>query len=271
MPIRIARGDGVLLDRVVAPFHDRLARPATAAEVRAWLAAAAPRRSHLDVGALSLVDDAPFGLDAGGFDRHTFLCGQSGSGKTYSLGLILEQLLLETDLRIVILDPNSDFTRLGEVRPARTRRGGPLAALAPGIAVRSAARAGAPAASAVLRARRAPEGGPAAARPGRRPRGVRRPRRGPTSAAGRLDELDDCGRPRCPRPERRVRNLGVQWPGVWTARTTPARARLARRPRVRCLVVDLGTLPTREEQALVAESVLRASGTAAPTAARCWS
>ena len=35
----------------------------------------------------------PYALDAGGFGRHTFLCGQSGSGKTYSLGLVLERLL----------------------------------------------------------------------------------------------------------------------------------------------------------------------------------
>ena len=44
------------------------------------------------------------------------MCGQSGSGKTYSLGVMLEQLLLETELRIVVLDPNSDFVRLGELR-----------------------------------------------------------------------------------------------------------------------------------------------------------
>jgi DNA helicase HerA-like ATPase len=54
--------------------------------------------------------------DASGFNRHTFLCGQSGSGKTYSLGVILERLLLETDLRMVVLYPNSDFVRLGNVR-----------------------------------------------------------------------------------------------------------------------------------------------------------
>src|SRR5215216_4193249 len=42
---------------------------------------------------------------------HTFLCGQSGSGKTYSLGVVLERLLLETDLRLI-----SDFARLGELR-----------------------------------------------------------------------------------------------------------------------------------------------------------
>jgi len=56
-------------------------------------------------------------LRAGGFNRHTFLCGQSGSGKTYALGVLLEQLLLATDLRVVVLDPNADFVRLGELRP----------------------------------------------------------------------------------------------------------------------------------------------------------
>ena len=56
-------------------------------------------------------------LRAQGFGRHTFLCGQSGSGKTYALGVILEQILLGTDLRMVVMDPNSDFVRLGETRP----------------------------------------------------------------------------------------------------------------------------------------------------------
>ena len=56
-------------------------------------------------------------LRAQGFGRHTFLCGQSGSGKTYALGVILEQLLLGTDLRMVVLDPNADYVRLAEPRP----------------------------------------------------------------------------------------------------------------------------------------------------------
>ncbi|SOD71959.1 hypothetical protein SAMN05892883_1419 [Jatrophihabitans sp. GAS493] len=59
-------------------------------------------------------------LRAAGFNRHTFLCGQSGSGKTYALGVILEQLLLDTNLRMVILDPNADFVRLGDTRPETT-------------------------------------------------------------------------------------------------------------------------------------------------------
>ncbi|MGO3327513.1 helicase HerA domain-containing protein [Gordonia sp. (in: high G+C Gram-positive bacteria)] len=49
-------------------------------------------------------------------NRHTFWCGQSGSGKTYALGVLLEQVLLHTSLPIVVLDPNSDYVKLGSVR-----------------------------------------------------------------------------------------------------------------------------------------------------------
>lgn len=55
-------------------------------------------------------------LDARRFNRHTFWCGQSGSGKTYALGVVLEQLLLGTRLPLIILDPNADFVRLNDVR-----------------------------------------------------------------------------------------------------------------------------------------------------------
>ncbi|WP_235939714.1 ATP-binding protein [Occultella kanbiaonis] len=58
-------------------------------------------------------------LAAARFNRHTFWCGQSGSGKTYALGVVLEQLLLKTDLPLLILDPNADFTRLHQTRPGR--------------------------------------------------------------------------------------------------------------------------------------------------------
>jgi hypothetical protein len=55
-------------------------------------------------------------LDSGGLGRHTFMCGQSGWGKTYALGLLLERVLAETTIRIVVLDPNSDYVRLAHVR-----------------------------------------------------------------------------------------------------------------------------------------------------------
>jgi len=63
--------------------------------------------------------DAPattVGLDPRRFNRHTFWCGQSGSGKTYALGVVLEQLLLHTDLPLLVLDPNADFVRMQQTR-----------------------------------------------------------------------------------------------------------------------------------------------------------
>lgn len=67
-------------------------------------------------------DGAEVTLAAQRFNRHTFWCGQSGSGKTYALGVVLEQLLLETELPLLILDPNADFTRLRETRPGADGR-----------------------------------------------------------------------------------------------------------------------------------------------------
>ena len=114
--IRLARGEGVILDGDLRPFHDHHARAAAPEEVAAWLDRERPNRSTLTIGDLLLAPGVPATLDAGGFNRHTFMCGQSGSGKTYSLGLVLEQLLVETSLRIIILDPNSDYVRLAETR-----------------------------------------------------------------------------------------------------------------------------------------------------------
>lgn len=56
-------------------------------------------------------------LTAERFNRHTFWCGQSGSGKTYALGVVLEQLLRHTEVPLLILDPNADFTHLHQTRP----------------------------------------------------------------------------------------------------------------------------------------------------------
>lgn len=56
-------------------------------------------------------------VKASGFSRHTFLVGQSGSGKTYALGVILERLLVHTELPMIIIDPNSDFVHLGALLP----------------------------------------------------------------------------------------------------------------------------------------------------------
>jgi len=61
-------------------------------------------------------------LNPAGFGRHTFLCGQSGSGKTYTLGVILERLLLETEIKMCVIDPNSDYVNLGSVQNRESTR-----------------------------------------------------------------------------------------------------------------------------------------------------
>jgi DNA helicase HerA-like ATPase len=44
------------------------------------------------------------------------MCGQSGSGKTYTTGVLFERLLASTGLPIVVLDPNSDHVHLDSLR-----------------------------------------------------------------------------------------------------------------------------------------------------------
>lgn len=46
-----------------------------------------------------------------GLRRPTGLFGQSGSGKSYALGIMIEELILQTKANVVVLDPNGDFVR----------------------------------------------------------------------------------------------------------------------------------------------------------------
>jgi uncharacterized protein len=257
--VRYAHGEGAVLEGDWAPFHDALARVAAGAEVQAWLERSARHSAKLRLGELALVPGVPCLADAGGFDRHTFLCGQSGSGKTYSLGVILERLLIETDLRLVVLDPNSDFVRLGQVRadadPAMAER---YAQAARGVAVYSA--------------------GPPAAR--RLRLHVAEIDPAMQAALLRLDPVDDreeyaalsdmlasdkpvtlqsltgSSHPEARRLGLRVRTLGVDRFSVWAPGESGSVLDAIGDPGTRCVVVDLGSLPTREEQALVAGAVL---------------
>lgn len=74
--------------------------------------------TNLTIGTVPGEPGTDVALDARRFNRHTFWVGQSGSGKTYALGVVLEQLLLETELPLLILDPNGDYTRMRETRPS---------------------------------------------------------------------------------------------------------------------------------------------------------
>jgi DNA helicase HerA-like ATPase len=215
------------------------------------------------VGQIADLAGVPAQLDPGGFDRHTFLCGQSGSGKTYSLGVILEHLLVDTELRVLILDPNSDFVRMGSVREGSE---GPATdayrSIVPGIEVHRSA-------------------------PGGPPLCIRVSELSPTARAAMLEldpvrdreeyaalvellEHDEAGRPliagidgllgsELPGARHlglRAANLGVLDWGIWERGAGGSLHGRILDDDWRCLVVDLGSLDTPEEQAVIAESVL---------------
>jgi uncharacterized protein len=254
--IRFGRGEGAVLEGDVRPFHDATVRPARPDEVAAWLARTRPARAALPVGELALAHGVPFELDGGGFGRHTFLCGQSGSGKTYSLGVLVERLLMETSLRVVVLDPNSDYVRLGEPRAGADADGAErFGAVAGSVAVRRGVTGDAP-----IRVR------------------FRQLSPEQQAAVLRLDPLAD-------REEYaellamvedeslrsiadmeggasdairlRAHNLGVNGWGIWPGPEGASLADELEDPDgPRCLVVDLGSLDRREEQAITAGHVL---------------
>jgi uncharacterized protein len=259
MEIRLARGSGIVLEGPGTAFHDSPLRRAEPAEVAAWLERVAPARARLPIGELSLAPGVGFSLDAGGFGRHTFLCGQSGSGKTYSLGAMLEQLLLETDLRIVVLDPNSDFVRLGEVRDGVSADVAErYRAAVGGLAVHRAGAAG----MARLRVRmgeleRATQAAllrldPVADREEHAALDELLESEAPPS----IDALLASEREDTRRLGLRARNLGVDRFGVWALSDPGTTVDAAAGAEGRGVVVDLGSLGTRDEQALAATAVL---------------
>jgi DNA helicase HerA-like ATPase len=264
IPFDRLAGRGVMLTPS-EPFHNAIFTPAPSTAVREWSLEARPNRATLRVGKATLSSGVDVDLDAAGFGRHTFLCGQSGSGKSYTMGLILEQLLLGTTLPIVVLDPNSDATRLRELRtgagPDASERWG---AIAPRIWVRGVGRAGE-----------------------ERPRlrffdldlatqeallGLDPIRdREEFDALRQVLEADAAGRsvseleamlydhpdPQLRALALRIRNLGaLEWP-VWS-RDSADRGILAELDRRdwRCLVVDLGSIALPTTRALVAAAVL---------------
>lgn len=98
-----------------APFASAAVTPAGAEELRLLQESSG---AALPVGTWTSGETgAEALLRAQGFGRHTFLCGQSGSGKTYALGVLLEQVRLHTGLRVVVLDPNADCVQMNQVRP----------------------------------------------------------------------------------------------------------------------------------------------------------
>jgi DNA helicase HerA-like ATPase len=259
LQLRYARGEGVIIDGELRPFHDALIRVATDAEVRAWQQSSAPPRAMLRLGDLDLVPGVPALADSGGFNRHTFLCGQSGSGKTYSLGVILEQLLTETELRIIILDPNSDFVRLGQPRPdADPARAARYQQVAGAIAVWSAQATG----ERRLRLHAA-EVDPATQAASLRLDPIADRDEYAALAAFLAEEgnpslavLTGSEQPEARHLGLRLANLGVDRYTIWSPGETGSVLDAVHDESLRAVVIDLGSLPSREEQSLVAATVL---------------
>jgi len=135
LTMRFVEGEARVLAAVeagelVAPsgdgFRDGRLEPIDHRVVATLFASGMGKSVSLPLGTVSAVETEGM-LKASGFSRHTFMVGQSGSGKTYSLGAVLERLLVHTTLPMIIIDPNSDYVHLGTLRSreAIRRRGAP--------------------------------------------------------------------------------------------------------------------------------------------------
>jgi uncharacterized protein len=262
--IRMAQGEGVVLGGAGRPFHDAAVRPAEPSEVGAWLGTVRPARATLEIGEVLLAPGVPLELDATGFTRHTFMCGQSGSGKTYSLGLLLERILLETSLRIVVLDPNSDYVRLAELRAdADSTIRSRYRESTRELRVRSAGGRGEdrlrlrfgeldPATqAAVLRL------DPIADR-AEYAELLSLVEASGRAELGSLFRLATEGGDEAKALALRARNLGLDGWGVWARSDAGSLVEQLQADDWRCLVVDLGSLGSPDEQALAAEATLEA-------------
>ncbi|HEU4947665.1 MAG TPA: ATP-binding protein [Kribbella sp.] len=261
--LRLARGSGIVVDTDGRAFHDASVRPAEAGEVDSWLTRTRPDRAGLVIGELLSAPGVSATLDSGGLGRHTFMCGQSGSGKTYALGLLLERVLAETGLRIVVLDPNSDYVGLPRLRDGADPR---LAERYSSVMGDVAVWRNDPAADHPLRLAFA-DLDPAlqAAVLGLDPIRDREEYAALVDllhgqVGGRplitgVDQLLETTTPGARQLGMRAINLGVLGWQIWSP-NLPSLVEALRNPTARCTVVDLGSLDTIHEQRLVAEATL---------------
>jgi hypothetical protein len=274
--IRVVQGEGVILAaadeeyrpaKSGRPFADATVTPASKDEICAYMRALRELGGRLRVGPPRGLqpEDEQLYVDPKGLRRHTLLCGQSGSGKTYSLGVLLEQLLLHTTLKIVVLDPNGDYVKLSELaRPdkADDATKGAFAAATAGVRVFSAngeangaepltlswSDLDRPSVAAMLRL------DPIADREeyalvaeliGRVP--PDEPLR--DAFAALVESGDTVART----VATRVRNLGITSWTIWDPRRS---CMAALTDDTRCAVYDIGSLPTAEQRSVVSLAVL---------------
>ena len=126
--IRHVSGSGVVIGVLTADgfgvvdqlraFGERRLRAATDHEVGRIMAALDGDAATITIGTIRGFPGLPARLRSKGFSRHTFMCGQSGSGKTYTTGVLFERLLAHSSLPMMIIDPNSDHVHLDALADA---------------------------------------------------------------------------------------------------------------------------------------------------------
>ncbi len=248
-----------------APFDDARVRVAS---TEALHRLTDDPKAGLVVGSLRTDPQVPARLRAGGLNRHTFLCGQSGSGKTYSLGVLLEQILLGTRLPVLVIDPNGDHVHLGQTREetdadlARryldASRGTRVLAAQPGedftpLRVRFS-EAGLDGIAALL---------------GLDPIADREEynalvhffRQAPAEGLDSIDAASDLmatsSEQLIEALHMRIENLGIDAMTVWSYRTTPTALDHWERPETRAVVADTSGFETRRERLLLTVAVLQ--------------
>jgi DNA helicase HerA-like ATPase len=217
------------------------------------------RSASLGMGSLLAAPDVMAGLMPAKLNRHTFWCGQSGSGKTYALGVALERILVQTRLPIVIFDANSDFVRLNTPRDdadpgeAAALMSRDIRVLRPGDG-KDSLRIRFRDMSAQVRAaliRLDPLVDRAEYNALLRTRDIAAPFEDPRELSPFLRSLNDAGYTAL---AERLENLGVLNWQIWAGDRTAATEIIAERPAA--TVLDLGSFTDREEQLAVALGVL---------------
>jgi DNA helicase HerA-like ATPase len=255
--VQVGAGSGAQARPEDAAWHDVAVRPTRPDAVHRLLSGSDP---ELHLGQLAGQDSVGVALVPNRLNRHTFWCGQSGSGKTYALGVLLERILVTTRLPMVVFDPNSDFVRLHEqaVEPgsdqARALQEREVVVLRPDdpespLRVRFTELT-ARAKAAVLRL------DPVVDRAEYNALLRLFDAEFNTVEAGQIvPYLRSLGDPDAEALAQRLENLGVvEWTKTWAFGATPATEVIARRPAA--TVLDLGGYDRSEEQLAVALAVL---------------
>lgn len=60
-------------------------------------------------------------------DTHTVIIAQSGSGKSFFLGRLVEEIMIKSKARCLILDTNGDFRKINKIDEELWRANQPLA------------------------------------------------------------------------------------------------------------------------------------------------